>query len=89
MRPSPELRASGGAVIGSIATAVPGPSTRALMQAAMRGNLVIDGRNALSRVEFAAAGLLHESFGRPPRRFVPSADDAEAIRLISVGASVG
>src|SRR5690606_22414216 len=53
----------------------------------MRGRLVIDGRNALPRVEYAAAGLVHESFGRSPRVMTAAGDDAQ-IRLTQLAASV-
>ena len=41
----------------------------------MRGNLVIDGRNALDPEALRAAGLLYEGVGRGDRRNEPRAGD--------------
>jgi UDPglucose 6-dehydrogenase len=38
------------------------------LAAVMRGNLVVDGRNALPRDELEAAGLIHDAIGRPASR---------------------
>jgi UDPglucose 6-dehydrogenase len=37
------------------------------VRAAMRGNLIVDGRNALDPEEIEAAGLVYEGIGRRPR----------------------
>jgi hypothetical protein len=42
----------------------------------MRGNLVIDGRNALDPEALRAVGLLYEGVGRGDRRDAPRVTDA-------------
>jgi UDPglucose 6-dehydrogenase len=46
----------------------------AAVAAAMRGDLVVDGRNFLDPAAVSAAGLTYEAIGRPAREPAPAAD---------------
>jgi UDPglucose 6-dehydrogenase len=51
---------------------------------AMRGNLVIDGRNVLTPQEITAAGLVYEGIGRGARTEMATSADVTSIQISAV-----